>query len=92
MHLGCERGTETHLQALLLQAQAVFGLAPIGLRARYEDDGQLASLRATINHHQVGAALEQVISCLSLEPGVRDLHWHLDDAVESDRHRHQVLI
>jgi putative Mg2+ transporter-C (MgtC) family protein len=24
-------------------------------------------------------ALEQVVARLSLEPGVRDLHWHLDD-------------
>ncbi|MGW5367984.1 MgtC/SapB family protein [Streptomyces sp. NPDC004009] len=33
----------------------------------------------------VAGALEQVITRLSLEPGVHDLHWHVDDEDEKER-------
>ncbi|MER7752299.1 MgtC/SapB family protein [Kitasatospora sp. NPDC097643] len=80
VHLECERNTETHIRALLLQALTASGLAPTGLRARRDDRGEATSLRATvaITGH-VAPALEQVVTRLSLEPGVRDLHWHLDE-------------
>ncbi|WP_369394467.1 MgtC/SapB family protein [Streptomyces sp. CG1] len=89
VHLVCEREAETHLRALLLQTLAASGLAPTGLRARRE--GESASLRATVTiNGDVAAALEQVISRLSLEPGVSDLHWHMDDE-ESERERPRAL-
>ncbi|MGW1050683.1 MgtC/SapB family protein [Streptomyces sp. NPDC001118] len=89
VHLVCEREAETHLRALLLQTLAASGLAPSGLRARREGDA--ASLRATVPiSGDVAAALEQVISRLSLEPGVSDLHWHMDDE-ESERERPPAL-
>ncbi|MGW2872154.1 MgtC/SapB family protein, partial [Kitasatospora sp. NPDC001225] len=48
--------------------------------ARRTDNGDATSLRATVAiTGQVAPALEQVVTRLSLEPGVRDLHWHLDD-------------
>ncbi|WP_369393153.1 MgtC/SapB family protein [Streptomyces sp. CG1] len=85
VHLVCDRTSETHLRALLLQTLAASGLAPSGLRARRE--GDTASLHATVTiSGDVAAALEQVISRLSLEPGVSDLHWHMDDeAAERER-------
>ncbi|MBX7555371.1 MgtC/SapB family protein [Streptomyces sp. NPDC004232] len=89
VHLVCERTSETHLRALLLQTLAASALAPRGLRARRE--GDTASLRATVSiSGDVAAALEQVISRLSLEPGVSDLHWHMDDE-EAERERPQAL-
>ncbi|MFJ9840342.1 MgtC/SapB family protein [Kitasatospora sp. NPDC101155] len=83
VHLECDRKSETHIRALLLQALAASGLAPTGLRARRTEQGDATSLRATVAiTGQVTPALEQVVTRLSLEPGVRDLHWHLDE--ESD--------
>ncbi|MFB7905837.1 MgtC/SapB family protein [Kitasatospora sp. NPDC056076] len=83
VHVECDRKSETHIRALLLQALTASGLAPTGLRARRTEQGDATSLRATVAiTGQVAPALEQVVSRLSLEPGVRDLHWHLDD--ESD--------
>ncbi|MBD0691664.1 MgtC/SapB family protein [Streptomyces sp. CBMA123] len=83
IHLECDRKSETHIRALLLQALSASGLAPTGLRARRTEQGDATSLRATVAvTGQVATALEQVVTRLSLEPGVRDLHWHLDD--ESD--------
>ncbi|MFF7989127.1 MgtC/SapB family protein [Kitasatospora xanthocidica] len=80
VHLECDRKSETHIRALLLQALAGSGLAPTGLRARRSEQGDLSSLRATVAiTGQVAPALEQVVTRLSLEPGVRDLHWHLEE-------------
>lgn len=80
VHLICERRAETHIRALLLQSLAGTGLTPTGLRARRADED-------TTSVHAVVAvtgdpvhALEQLITRLSLEPGVRDLHWHLEES------------
>jgi putative Mg2+ transporter-C (MgtC) family protein len=79
VHLECERTSETHIRALLLQALSASGLTPTGLRARRGGD-DTTSLRATMAvTGDVAAALELVVARLSLEPGVRDLHWHLED-------------
>ncbi|WP_329565292.1 MgtC/SapB family protein [Kitasatospora sp. NBC_01266] len=79
LHLRCDRSSETHIRALLLQALTSSGLTPTGLRARRETP-ETTSLRASLSvSGDVASALEQVISRLSLEPGVRDLHWHLDE-------------
>ncbi|WP_030058322.1 MULTISPECIES: MgtC/SapB family protein [Streptomyces] len=83
VHLECDRKSETHIRALLLQALAASGLAPTGLRARRTEQGDATNLRATVAiTGQVAPALEQVVTRLSLEPGVRDLHWHLDEEQE----------
>ncbi|GAA2994537.1 MgtC/SapB family protein [Streptomyces lactacystinicus] len=83
IHLECDRKSETHIRALLLQALAASGLAPTGLRARRTDSGDATSLRATVAiTGSVAPALEQVVTRLSLEPGVRDLRWHLEDEPE----------
>ncbi|SOB85390.1 MgtC/SapB family protein [Streptomyces sp. 1331.2] len=83
VHLECDRKSETHIRALLLQALAASGLAPTGLRARRTEQGDATNLRATVaTTGQVAPALEQVVTRLSLEPGVRDLHWHLDEDPE----------
>ncbi|MFI1769077.1 MgtC/SapB family protein [Streptomyces sp. NPDC020800] len=79
VHLVCERGEETHVRALLSQALVGDGLAPTGLRVRRDDEGS-TSLRAAVSlNGDPARALEQLVARLSLEPGVRDLHWHLDD-------------
>ncbi len=79
IHLLCDRKAETQVRALLLQALTSNGLTPTGLRARREDDHN-TKLRATVAvTGDPARALEQLISRLSLEPGVRDLHWHLTE-------------
>ncbi|GAA1986231.1 MgtC/SapB family protein [Kitasatospora viridis] len=77
IHLHCDRKAEPQVRVLLLQALGASNLTPTGLRARREDD-HTTRLRATIaTTGDPARALEQVISRLSLEPGIRDLHWHL---------------
>lgn len=90
VHLECDRKSETHIRALLLQALAASGLAPTGLRVRRTDSGDATSLRATVAvTGEVAPGLEQVVTRLSLEPGVRDLHWHLEG--ESDDSGNEAL-
>lgn len=79
VHLRCARKAETHIRALLLQALTASGLTPTGLRARRESE-DTTSVRATVSvDGDVATALEQVITRLSLEPGIHDLHWHLEN-------------
>ncbi|MCQ4082352.1 MgtC/SapB family protein [Streptomyces sp. RB6PN25] len=88
LYLVCERREETHIRALLLQSLAVSGLTPTGLRAHRKDE-ETSSIQAAVEiNGDVAPALEQVISRLSLEPGVQELHWHLD---EEDAEREPVL-
>jgi putative Mg2+ transporter-C (MgtC) family protein len=88
VHLVCDRRGETHIRALLLQALTASGLTPTGLRAS-RDTEETTGVRATVAvSGDVAHALEQVIARLSLEPGVRDLHWHLsreDDVAAEQR-------
>ncbi|MFB7509074.1 MgtC/SapB family protein [Streptomyces broussonetiae] len=79
VHLICERGDETHVRALLSQALASDGLAPTALRVRRDDEGTTSLRAAVALNGDPARALEQLIARLSLEPGVHDLHWHLDD-------------
>ncbi|WP_035798924.1 MgtC/SapB family protein [Kitasatospora mediocidica] len=79
IHLLCDRKAEPQVRALLLQALGTSGLTPTGLRARREDD-HTTKIRATVAvTGDPARALEQLITRLSLEPGVRDLHWHLSE-------------
>ncbi|TQF02553.1 MgtC/SapB family protein [Kitasatospora acidiphila] len=85
IHLDCERRSETHIRALLLQALAASGLAPLGLRANRDADDAETTLQASVAiSGDATAALEQVITRLSLEPGVTDLHWHLEAEQEAE--------
>ncbi|MFF0964744.1 MgtC/SapB family protein [Streptomyces sp. NPDC003703] len=79
VHLVCDRGDETHVRALLLQGLTGDGLAPTGLRVG-RGAGETTDLRAeVVLTGDPARSLEQLIARLSLVPGVRDLHWHLDD-------------
>jgi len=79
VHVECDRTAEPHVRALLLQSLAASGLTPTGLHARRGPDST-ATLRTTVAvAGRVADGLEQLVSRLSLEPGIRDLHWHLDD-------------
>ncbi|MFJ9631863.1 MgtC/SapB family protein [Streptomyces sp. NPDC091280] len=84
VHVAYEHRAETHMRALLLQSLATNGLTPTGLRAR-RDHGEYASLRATVTFTgDVAQSLEPVIARLSLESGVRNLHWHLEGEESPD--------
>nr|WP_205863025.1 MgtC/SapB family protein [Planosporangium thailandense] len=79
IHLVCERGDEPHIRALLLQSLAASGLTPTGLRAQ-RGQTEAVSLRATVTvSGDTAQALEPAIARLSLEPGIQDLHWRLDE-------------
>ncbi|MEZ0069918.1 putative Mg2+ transporter-C (MgtC) family protein [Streptacidiphilus sp. MAP12-20] len=79
VHLRCARREEAHIRALLLQALSASALTPTGLRVSREGQ-DTAGLRATVAvEGEAGHALEQVVTRLSLEPGIHDLHWHLEE-------------
>jgi putative Mg2+ transporter-C (MgtC) family protein len=79
VHLRFGRREEAQVRALLLQSLKAAGLTPTALRASRESE-EIASLRAAVAiDGDAARALEPVISRLSLDPGIRDLHWHLDD-------------
>ncbi|MFI9270271.1 MgtC/SapB family protein [Kitasatospora sp. NPDC052896] len=82
VHLLCQRKAETQVRALLLQAIGTAGLTPTGLRAKRQGEDSTL-LRATVAiTGDPARALEQLITRLSLEPGVRDLHWHLVEEMQ----------
>ncbi len=84
VHLECDRRSESHIRALLLQALSASALTPTGLRARRGPDED-TTIQATVAiSGEVTQALEQVITRLSLEPGVRDLHWHLEEDADHE--------
>jgi putative Mg2+ transporter-C (MgtC) family protein len=84
VHLVCDRRDETHIRALLLQALAAVGLAPTALRAR-RDQPESTRLQAVVSvTGDPAQGLEQLVSRLSLEPGIRDLHWHLAESSDED--------
>lgn len=76
VHLRCERRSQTHTRALLAQALTDSGLTATGLRARREREDTTSVRAAVTVSGDAAAALEQVLSRLSLEPGVHDLLWH----------------
>ncbi|WP_445529791.1 MgtC/SapB family protein [Streptomyces cyslabdanicus] len=80
VHLVCDRSDETHVRALLSQALTGGGVAATGLRVR-RDDGETTVVQAAVSlAGDPARGLEHLVARLALEPGVRDLHWHLDDA------------
>ncbi|MFB6440043.1 hypothetical protein ACFCVY_25260 [Streptomyces sp. NPDC056411] len=82
----CDRSEETHICALLLQALTGSGLTLNGLRVRREADATTGLQTVVAVNGSPAHALEQLIARLSLEPGIRDLHWHLDAApLEAER-------
>jgi putative Mg2+ transporter-C (MgtC) family protein len=80
VHLICERRAETHIRALLLQSLAGTGLTPTGLRAHRAGEDTTSVRAMVVVTGDPAHALEQLITRLSLEPGIRDLHWHLEDS------------
>ncbi|MFF4749632.1 MgtC/SapB family protein [Streptomyces sp. NPDC002514] len=78
VHLVCDRADETHVRALLTQALTGDGLAPTGLRVLRDGEDTTALRAGVCVTGDPARSLERHIARLSLEPGVRDLHWHLD--------------
>ncbi|MFM9607276.1 MgtC/SapB family protein [Streptomyces sp. V2] len=79
VHLVCDRADETHLRALLSQALTGDGLAPTGLRVRRDGDDATVVRATALVTGDPARTLELLVARLALEPGVRDLHWHLDE-------------
>ncbi|QDQ10107.1 MgtC/SapB family protein [Streptomyces spectabilis] len=85
-HVTCERRAETHVRALLIQLLSSSDPRLAGLRIRRGEDGGTTALEAAVTLDGApGADMEQLVTRLSLEPGVRDLHWHLTDRDDQAR-------
>ncbi|WJV50358.1 MgtC/SapB family protein [Streptomyces flavofungini] len=92
-HVTCDRPDEAHVRALLIQLLSSTDPRLAGLRVRRgEDDDSTALEAAVVLDGAPGADMEQLVTRLSLEPGVRDLHWHLADQDEQARAEREALV
>ncbi|EPH42032.1 MgtC/SapB family protein [Streptomyces aurantiacus] len=92
-HVTCDRRDEAHIRALLVQLLSSADPRLAGLRIRRgEDDGTTTLEAAVVIDGAPGADMEQLVSRLSLEPGVRDLHWHVADQDEQARAEREALV
>lgn len=79
LHVTCDRRAEHHIRALLIQTLSGGGPQLAGLLIRRNED-DTTRLEATVTIEGTpGTHREQLITRLSLEPAVRELHWHLSD-------------
>ncbi|MCZ0992096.1 MgtC/SapB family protein [Streptomyces noursei] len=79
VHVVCERRADAHPRPAPPGAHRLRS-DPLSLRAR-RDAEDTTGIRASVTvSGDLAQALEQVIARLSLEPDVRDLHWHLDES------------
>lgn len=84
LHVTCDRRDESPVRALLVQMLSGTGSRLAGLRIRRPDE-EATHLEATVTLDGSPAAeLEQLVTRLSLEKGVRDLHWHLAEPDDAD--------
>ncbi|MFD9076580.1 hypothetical protein [Streptomyces lasiicapitis] len=92
-HVTCDRRDEAHIRALLIQLLSSTDPRLAGLRIRRgEDEGTTALEAAVVIDGAPGADMEQLVTRLSLEPGVRDLHWHLTDQDDQARAEREALV
>ncbi|MEI5102539.1 MgtC/SapB family protein [Streptomyces sp. PmtG] len=92
-HVTCDRRDEAHVRALLIQLLSSTAPRLDGLRIRRgEDEGTTALEAAVTLDGAPGADMEHLVTRLSLEPGVRDLHWHLADQDEQARAERDALV
>ncbi|MEN9255215.1 MAG: hypothetical protein Q6K26_10090, partial [Gloeomargarita sp. SZTDM-1c_bins_89] len=78
----CRTDSEAHVRALLLQAVA--GAPTLRLRSLYSEDLEDKPDRVSVEAELVtqerqDAFLEQVVSRLSLEPGVLAVQWRVTE-------------
>jgi putative Mg2+ transporter-C (MgtC) family protein len=72
----CRNQDEAHIRALLLQSFAGAPLLLRGLHSEDQDDPAMAEVRADlVSIGRNDALLEQLVSRLSLEPGVSAISW-----------------
>lgn len=90
-HVTCDRRDEGHVRALLIQLLSGTDARLAGLRIRRGDDGATALEASVLIDGAPGADMEQLVTRLSLEPGVRDLHWQLADQDEQARAEREAL-
>ncbi|GHF43127.1 hypothetical protein [Streptomyces morookaense] len=78
----CERRVEAKVRALCVLAFAGTGARLNSLHIIEPDDSVTVVVRITLTlAGPAGVALERLVDQLSREPGVRDLHWRLHQAV-----------
>jgi putative Mg2+ transporter-C (MgtC) family protein len=80
LHITAKPKSEPHIRALLVQDTSKSEVILTGIDATRTDDGTETRLTA---HLMVGgdaaALLEQLVARVSLEPGIRAVHWHSAD-------------
>ncbi|EDY47279.1 MgtC/SapB family protein [Streptomyces clavuligerus] len=75
LHVRCDRGDEHHIRALLIQLLSSADPRLAGLRIHRTEDGVTALEAEVTIDGPPNAPMEQLVTRLSLEPGIHDLHW-----------------
>ena len=83
LDITCKPKSEPHIRALLVQDTTKSEVVLTGIDAARSDDGTETRLTA---HLLVGddaaQLLEQLVARVSLEPGIRTVHWHSADELD----------
>jgi putative Mg2+ transporter-C (MgtC) family protein len=84
LHITCKPKSEPRIRALLVQDASKSEVVLTGIDATRTDDGAETRLTA---HLLVGGdpaqLLEELVARISLEPGIRAVHWHSADQLEA---------
>ncbi|MDK0520111.1 MgtC/SapB family protein [Streptomyces sp. ML-6] len=90
-HVICDRRDEPHVRVLLIQLLSSTTPRLTGLHIRHDRE-DITAMEATVSIDGApGEPMEQLVTRLSLEPGVRDLHWHLTDHDDQARADCEIL-
>jgi putative Mg2+ transporter-C (MgtC) family protein len=80
LHITCKPKSEPRIRALLVQDTSNSEMILRGVDTPRSDDGSQTRLTAhLLAGGDAAARLEQLVSRLSLEPGIHSVHWHNAD-------------
>jgi putative Mg2+ transporter-C (MgtC) family protein len=83
LHITCRPKSEPRIRALLVQDTSNSEVILRGMVATRSDEGSETRLTADLLvGGDAAARLEQLVSRLSLEPGIHSVHWHSADELE----------
>jgi putative Mg2+ transporter-C (MgtC) family protein len=80
LHITCKAKNEPHIRSLIVNNTAGTGIILRGVETTRIGDGSETSLNAhLLLAGDAATRLEQLVSRLSLEPGIHAVHWHAAD-------------
>jgi len=84
LHVTCKPKNEPHIRALIVSNTAGSGIILRGIDTTRDGQGSETRLTARLLlNGNAATRLEQLVARLSLEPGIRAVHWHAADGPEA---------